>query len=138
MTTPTQLRESIIRAFHDRGLKYEEIADLLGIGRATVSRVLRRYRETGGVAPRPRGGGNLSPIRGKVADRLVALLERRPDLTLTEMALELERATGVRTSRTSVLRALKRAGYTRKKRASSRSSGTRPKTRSAAKRSRRS
>jgi len=34
VTTTIQLRESIIRAFHERSLSYEEIASLLGIGRA--------------------------------------------------------------------------------------------------------
>lgn len=128
MSTPTQVRETIIRAFHDRGLTYETIADLLGIGRATVSRVLRRHRESGTVEPRPRGGGNVSPIRGKVADQLRALLERKPDLTIAEMAIELQRIAKIHTSAASVHRALTRLGYTRKKSASSRLSGTRRRT----------
>ena len=128
MTTPTQLRESIIRAFHERRLSYEEIAALLGIGRATVSRVLRRHRETGTVAPRPRGGGNASPIRGKVAARLVALVTRKPDLSVAELVGELQRRTRIRTSRSSVLRALHRLGYTRKKSGSWQSNATRRRT----------
>lgn len=136
MTTPTQLRESIIRAFHERRLSYEEIAALLGIGRATVSRVLRRHRETGTVAPRPRGGGNASPIRGRVAARLVALVSRKPDLSVAELVRELQRRTGIRTSRSSVLRALHRLGYTRKKSGSWQSNATRQRTASDARRSR--
>jgi transposase len=128
VTTPTQVRESIIRAFHERGLSYEAIADLLGVGRATVSRVLRRHREAGTVEPRPRGGGNVSPIRGKAAERLGALLANRPDLTIAEMAAELERVAKIQTSPSSVGRALARLGYTRKKRASSPSSETRRRT----------
>jgi transposase len=128
VTTPTEVRETIIRAFHERGLTYEVIADLLGIGRATVSRVLRRHRESGTVDPRPRGGGNVSPIRGKVAERLRAILERRPDLTIAEMAAELGRVAKIQTSPASVQRALTRLGYTRKKRPSSRSSATRRRT----------
>jgi predicted transcriptional regulator len=41
-----QVREAIVRAFHDRKLSYGEIAELLAVGEATVSRVLRRHRET--------------------------------------------------------------------------------------------
>jgi transposase len=136
VTTPTQLRESIIRAFHERRLSYEEIAALLGIGRATVSRVLRRHRETGTVAPRPRGGGNASPIRGKVAEQLIALVTRKPDLSVAELVGELQRRTRVRTSRSSVLRALHRLGYTRKKNGSWQSNATRQRTASDAKPSR--
>jgi transposase len=138
VTTAIQLRESIIRAFHERGLSYEEIASLLGIGRATVSRVLRRYRETGDVSPRPRGGGNVSPIRGKIAERLIALVKRQPDLSVAELVVQLEQRTGVRTSRSSVLRALHRLGFTQKKSASWLSNATRPRTRSDEKPSRRS
>lgn len=70
MPTPTKLREAVIRAFHDQGLTYEQIAELLGIGRATVNRVLRRYREAGTVEPKPRGGGNRSRIHGPAALKL--------------------------------------------------------------------
>ena len=115
MTTPTQVRETIIRAFRDRGLTYEAIAELLGVGRATVSRVLRRYREAGTVEPRPRGGGNVSPIRGQAAEQLRRMLEKQPDLTLSEMAAALQRVAKIQTSTASVHRALKRLQYTRKK-----------------------
>jgi transposase len=67
-----QVREAIVRAFHDRKLSYAEIAKLLAVGEATVSRVLRRHRETGAVAPLPRGGGNFSPLCGEVLDTLRA------------------------------------------------------------------
>lgn len=128
MSTSTQVRHAIIRAFHVGGLSYEAIADLLGVGRATVSRVLRRHRESGTVEPKPRGGGNFSPIRDKAAERLRRLLASRPDLTIAEMAGELERAAKVKTSPSSVGRALRRLGYTRKKRNSSPSKGTRLRT----------
>lgn len=67
LPTPEKLRQAIVRAFHEKGLSYQQIARLLGIGEATVSRALRLHRETGSVTARPRGGGNFSPIRGKVA-----------------------------------------------------------------------
>lgn len=137
MRTSTQIREAIIRASRDQGLTYEAIADMLGIGRATVNRILRRHRETGGVAPLPRGGGNLSPIRGEAAIQLRALVASRPDLTAAELATELGQQFGVATSRSSVLRALARMDYTRKKSRSSPANGTRPRTSSAASSSRR-
>ncbi|RKH18965.1 hypothetical protein D7X74_07995 [Corallococcus sp. CA047B] len=49
LPTPEKLRRAIVRAFQEEGLSYEQIAHLLGIGEATVSRVLRLYRETGDV-----------------------------------------------------------------------------------------
>jgi len=96
-----------------------QIADMTAVGYATVNRVLRLQRETGGTAPAKPGGGNLSPIRGKVEQRLRALVEKMPDATVREFADALRRAEDLATSRPSVQRALKRMGYSRKKRPSS-------------------
>lgn len=137
MTTSTQIREAIIRASRDQGLTYEAIADMLGIGRATVNRILRRKRETGSVAPLPRGGGNWSPLRGEAAIQLRALVASQADLTAAELATELRRQFGIKTSRSAVQRALARMDYTRKKSRSSQSSGTRRRTESAVRSSRR-
>ena len=47
------LRRRVVRAYHE-GLTatYEATAELFGIGRATVSRLLRLERETGDVLPK--------------------------------------------------------------------------------------
>ena len=117
--TSPEIRSVIVRL---RGEKrtYEEIAKLTGVGVATVSRVLRLHRETGGVAPAKPGGGNHSPIRGKVEARLRALVEEMPDATVREFSEALAKAERLKTSRPSVQRALQRMGYSRKKRRSSR------------------
>lgn len=116
-TTP-EIRAVIVRLRRD-GRTYEEIADMTAVGYATVNRVLRLQRETGGTAALKPGGGNLSPIRGKVERRLHALVQKMPDATVREFAEALQRAEDLATSRPSVQRALKRMGYSRKKRPSS-------------------
>ncbi|RKG71436.1 transposase [Corallococcus exercitus] len=126
--TPEKLRRAIVRAFHDEGLSYAQIAHLLGIGEATVSRVLRLYRETGDVVPRPKGGGRLSPIRGKVASELKRLVAQKPDATVRELMAELTARTGIITSRPSMQRALHRLGFSHKKSPSPPASATRRKT----------
>ena len=122
------IREAIVRAFHEEDLTYEEIAELLAIGRATVNRVLRLHRETGGVEPRPRGGGNFSPLRGEALEELRALVKERPDATIGEITESLIERAVVQTSTSSVQRALRRLDYSRKKSRSSLSSATRPST----------
>lgn len=122
------LREAIVRTYRDGGGTYDEVAETLGVGRATVSRVLRLKRESGAVVPRPRGGGNLSPIHGRVADLLVSIVRTMPDATVAELADTLMARGDVTTSRSSVLRALYRLGYSRKKSPSWRRSATRPST----------
>jgi transposase len=125
---PVGVREAIVHAYHQQGLSYSQIAALLGIGQATVNRVLRLHRETGGVQPRPGGGGNLSPLRGAFAGFLETLIAELPDATVAELTKTLMSRAAVRTSRSSVQRALARLGYTRKKRPSSLRNATPPST----------
>ncbi len=125
--TPLAVRRVIVR-LREEGRTYEEIADLVGVGSATVNRILSRYRKTGSLEPLAPGGGNPSPLRGKVADKLKALVEAMPDATVVEMAAALRKAEKLATSRSSVQRALTRLGYSRKKSPSSRWSATPPST----------
>ncbi len=56
-TISLDLRRRIVRAYRS-GLtsSYEATADMFEVGRASVSRLLRRDRETGDVLPNKRGG----------------------------------------------------------------------------------
>jgi transposase len=135
--TTLKLREAVLRA-RAEGRSYEEVANLLGIGRATVNRILRLHRETQSLEPRARGGGNVSPIHGDTAAMLVALVAELPDATVAELASALMERSRTATSRSGVQRALARLGFSRKKSASSRSSATRRSTANGAKNSARS
>lgn len=117
--TSPQLRAVIVR-LREQGRTYQEIADTVGLGVATVNRILRLHRETGATDPAQPGGGNFSPIRGKVEAKLRALVDAMPDTTVAELAEALSKAEKLSTSRSSVQRALGRMGYSRKKRSSSR------------------
>ncbi len=125
---PVSVRRAIVRAVEDQGMSYEQAAELLGIGRATVSRVLRRNRKTGRVDPSPRGGGRRSPIHGKVARLLQSIVTNMPDATVAELTAALMKRGKVETSRSAVLRAIHRLGFTLKKSPSPRWSATRPST----------
>ncbi len=116
--TPPQVRRVIVR-LRQEGRTYEQIAELVGVGTATVNRILRQHRETGSLEPLAPGGGNLSPLRG-VEAKLKALVGAMPDATVAEMAAALRKAEKLATSRSSVQRALTRLGYSRKKSPSSR------------------
>lgn len=107
---------------------YAQIAVMLGIGYATVNRILRLHRETRSIAPRPPGGGRMSPIREKVAALLVLIVGEMPDATVAELTDALVARSGTSTSRSAVQRALGRLGFSRKKSHSSRSNATRRST----------
>ncbi len=122
---PREVREAIVRA-REQNLGYDQIAELLGVGRATVSRTLRLHRESGGVEPRPKGGGNVSIFHGHVAELLLAIVETMPDASIRELTRAFQAQTKLSTSAMSVGRALRRLGYSRKKRRSAQSSAIRP------------
>ena len=108
-----KVRKAIVRA-KKRGLTYAEIAELLDVGEATVSRVLRLRRERKSLRPRPPGGGWFSPIVGAVARCLEEIVRTLPAATLDELTAKLVERTKISTSRSGVIRALHRLGYSKK------------------------
>ncbi len=124
--TDERLRNAIVRGWHEEKLTYEQIAQRLDVGEATVSRILRLHRETGSVSPRPRGGGNRSPIHDEIAELLKGIVKEMPDATIAELTEALLNRADIATSRSSVQRAMQRLGFSRKKRPSPPSSATHP------------
>jgi len=114
-TTPIGVRRAIVRLREQEQRSYAEIAELLGVGEATVSRVLRRHREQGSVDPFPRGGGRRSLIHGRVAELLVAIVTKMSDATVAELTEALEKRASIEVSRSAVQRALERLGYSKKR-----------------------
>jgi transposase len=113
-TLPIQVRRAVLGLKAD-GKTYEEIAALLGIGRASVSGVLRLERETGTLERRERGGGVESPIHGRIARLLCLIVSEANDVTVKELTKELVKRAKLKTSRSAVVRAMVRLGFTRKK-----------------------
>lgn len=110
------LRDRVIAA-HDGGTKTKRVAELFQVSASWVRRVMQRRREHGETSPRPRGGATVVKID---LDRLRQLVQDQPDAT----ARELHQRLGVACSVSAVDMALRRAGFTFKKRRSTRPSRT--------------
>ncbi len=82
---------------------------------STVWLLVKRFRETGTVEPKPHGGGQKRKIAGKHLQVFRRLVREQPDATLPELRDRLRRQTGLRVGTTTVSMTLKRLGYTRKK-----------------------
>lgn len=118
------LRRRIIDAWQRKKLTTEELADLFGIGTATVKRLKRTFRETKTVKAKPHGGG-ASPIIGKQQEPLVELLvQKHPDWTEEQFAKALAELHGIQISAATVGRVIRRLGYSVKKKRSSRKNAT--------------
>ena len=110
------LRERVVIAWEEGEGTPEELAVRFRVGRATVHRWLKLWRETGDVEHRELGGGVRSQFDEEGLPKLLELLEERPDSTLEELCEAWFARYGTKTSPSSLVRAFKRAGVTRKKR----------------------
>ncbi len=109
------LREAALAAV-DRGVPRAEVAASCGIAPATLTRWLRRRRQTGALLPYPIPGRPARLDAGLDAG-LEAQLRAAPDATIAEHCAAWTTAGGVRVSPTTLRRAIARLGWTRKKRA---------------------
>ncbi len=109
-----ELRDRIVASYLT-GLtgSYEKTASVFGVGRATVSRLLRRYRERGHVQPDPMGGNNPRKVD-------LVWLERHanayPDARLWERIEAWEQKSGTQVCSATMSSAMRSIGWTHKKR----------------------
>jgi transposase len=120
--TSIDLRKRLVAAYlAKKSGSYAATASLFGVGEATVSRVLRRHRETGDVQHKPRGGNN--PRRVDLA-WLRQHLEANPDERLIDRVDAWERQSGTRVCIAAMWGAVHACGWTHKKRPKSPASST--------------
>jgi transposase len=108
------LREKVLRAV-DQGYARGEIVKLLGVSRATIKRYLKQRRETGEVAPKAIPGRPPKKL-GALSAELEAQLRAHDDVSLAEQCRLWEHSHGVKVSPSTMNEAIKRLGWTRKKR----------------------
>ena len=118
MATPysQDLRDRVLRAY-DQGMKTKQIADTFGVSASWARRVKQRRREAGEISPRKMGSPGVT-----IVDRhqLAKLVRERPDATLAELRDEL----GVQCALSTLCMALKKMGFSFKKKRSTRRSRT--------------
>ena len=117
------LRQRIVAAVQAGDAK-AAVARRFCVERSTVRRYLRQWERTGSLAARPTPG-DIPAIAPAQYPALLAQLRAMPDATLEAHCERWEREQGVRVSISTMSRAQRRAGWTRKKSHSSPASGTR-------------
>lgn len=88
------IRQRLVECVEE-GLSRRAAAIRLKTSASTAVNVLRRWKETGSVEPRPRGGfrhGKLKPHN----EFILGIVGRRPDITMPELAAELLAAKDVK------------------------------------------
>jgi transposase len=110
-------RLKVVRAYERGEASQRDLARLFGVSLSFVQDLLHRYLQTGSVEPKPHCGGNPGKIRPylKVVQQLH---HQQPDASLAERCEQLVATAPVHIGRTTMHRALKQLGLTRKKRRS--------------------
>lgn len=110
------LRERIVR-YIEQGHSARSAAVVFGVSASTAVRLAAAYRRDGVIAPKPQGRvpGKAGKLPGHM-DFLIGQVKSKSDITLQELADALRDVRGVDVQLSSIHRALKRAGYSYKKR----------------------
>jgi transposase len=90
-------------------------ADRFGVAASTAVKWVRRWRDTGVVAPRPQGGDKRSGRIESHAAEILELIAGKVDITLAEIADHLQREHGARFAPSTIWRFLDRHDETFKK-----------------------
>jgi transposase len=125
MAYSTDLRQKIVRAY-DEGLgSQRQIAEMFGVSRSFVEKLLHRRRTTGDIVALPHGGGRTALCQHKEHLLVRRLIQQQPDATLDELCEAVEHKRRVRVSRPTMSRLLQRLDLSRKKSRSTPQSETR-------------
>ncbi len=125
----TDLRKRIVDAYKKAEGSVRELAVRFKVAPRTVQNYLNLERETGGVEPRPHGGGTTPKLDDAGMRELRAVVAEKNDRTLAEIVGELDRRGHARVGISTVWRALDRLGITRKKRRCARRNRSGPRSR---------
>ena len=116
------LRDRVLAAC-DRGMATKAIATVFAVSPAWVRRLKQRRRETGEVAPRKAGSPGVPRFDRAVLAELVA---EQADATGPELRDRLAARTGVEVTDAAIYAALKKLGFSYKKKRSTRPSRIAP------------
>jgi putative transposase len=111
----TDLREKVMNAYNNREGSQRELAKRFSVSLSFVQSLLRRYRSSGTVEPKPHGGGQSAKLNSEQIALVRLLVEEDNDAILVELCDRLQQRAGVKISRATIGRIIQKLNLTRKK-----------------------
>jgi transposase len=111
----TDLRIRVVQAYENRDGAMRQLAITFRVSLSFVRRLLKHYRETGSVTPKPHGGGAPATMDASGLEVVQALVQVAPDATLRELCQRFEEQYQRRVSLATMSRVLAHLQLTRKK-----------------------
>jgi transposase len=109
------LRTKIIEAYQKKVGSLRKLAERFGVSFSFVARLVKRFRETDSVAPKPHRGGAKSKLDLADLFTLRDLSNEHPDATLAELSELFFEQTGIRVKGSTIARKLRQLRLSRKK-----------------------
>jgi transposase len=113
-TYSIDLRRKLVQAYEHRLGSQRALADAFGVSPSFVKKVLRRYRTTGQLTPKPLTGGQKPRLDATAQAMLQGMVQAQPNSTLEGLCTRVAAATGIRVSVPTMCRVLQRLGISRK------------------------
>ncbi len=103
-------RKMLIEA-HEKGYKSKELADIFGIDKSSVNRMVRQYKKTGSYELRTYNCGRKSVLTDSDLKNISELIDANPDITINEIIEKLN----LKIKNEAVRKAVIKMGYVYKK-----------------------
>ncbi len=114
------LRQKIIDTYYSQPISQRQLAHRFTVALSFIQKILRQYRMTGSVSPKPHRGGSKLKLNAEQIAVLAELIETNNDATLAELCVMLESKTGIFVSIATMGRMTNRLNLTVKKNSISR------------------
>lgn len=92
------IRQRIIAAYEAKEGSQRQLAKRFKVSLSFIRDLMRHYRETGTVQPKPHGGGSVAKLGKEQLPIVEALVAAQPDALLKELCERLDKQTGVEVS----------------------------------------
>jgi transposase len=96
---PNELRQRVLEAYQKKAGSRRKLAKRLKVSGHFVGQLIKRFRETGQVAPKPAGGGNYSAITAEGQQLIRPRLAPPSNLTLFQLGSLSPEPMGIQVSR---------------------------------------
>ena len=107
-------RQKIVDTYNNTPISQRQLAKKFNVSLSVITRLLKQWRETGNLEPKPLPG-RPRKLNAENEAILLDILKENNDWTLEEYQKELKVRTGIEISTTTICRIFKNLGYPLKK-----------------------
>lgn len=109
------LRQRVLAAYQAKAGSQRQLAERFFVSLSFVRDLMRHYRQTGSIEPKPHAGGATAKLGDLQLPIVQALVEAQPDALLVELCERFAQQTGVEVSVSTMQRAVQRLELSVKK-----------------------